>query len=573
MTLEIAEATAASLDGSSLALLRIPFIFSQDQLIKSDEFIKLSAERGYPLKLLELQALYQYKLLIPLYYVDDIAVDENRVSIRHNSYSSTTQMVFTQAEAGHIRDCSESDFSTEFPFEIPLGRDGTEWWNGYVYSSWQLGRVPRALNSLRQLERATSDGVSQPFHNQFRADYLALSALSTLYLPGIIGQRSSLGEVQDSIMRQFINETKTKDCLIVSGFEPERLKSAAAELLNQARMNDPLMDWWPLIRHSNLESWKKLKGVALHCLWLRIAAEVFLRAHENLAEAGLLEPLPDLNGARFRDSLHDRITPHWENERPLESELAVFGLSPHPRVLLLVEGDTEEIHFNALLKEIGLNRPNRVRVQNAEGSKVDAKLLSRYLIAPRPSHTYSQYQWMLPPTVLVIAMDPENKWKTPEDKEDEMKGIRNAVKREVARQGAKITERELNHLVTVFVWPGGTYEVANFTDSELLEGMVKLTLLKKPEFLETPEWREKLLVAIQEARRLRCQFKEKVGILKVPDDKVELAKILLPVLIAKYHKESNEPQYVTPVFQVIEKVQELFALFASGVFTYETKKE
>lgn len=573
MSLEIVEATPTTLNGSSMALFRIPFIFSQDQLLNSDEFIKLSAERGYLLSSLDLEALYKYKLLVPIYYVDDIATEENQVSIRHTSYSSTTQMVFNMAKVGRIRDCSEFDFSSDFPFDKLLKKDKKEWWNGYIYSSWQLGRVPRALNALRQLEKAASEGFAQVHQNQFRAEYLALSALSTLYLPRIIGQRSSFGELQDSFIQQFVIETETKKILAVSGFDPEGLKSAAADLLNQARMTDPLIEWWPLIRHSNLENWKKLKGVSLHCVWLRVAAEIFLRAHEDLAVVGVLEPLPDLNGAQYRDSLHDRIAPHWENERPLESELAVFGLSPHPRVLLLVEGDTEEIHFNALLKDVGLNRPNRVRVLNGESSRVGANLLSRFQIAPRPSHALSEHQWMLPPTVLVIAMDPENNWETFEGKTKKIQVIRNALRKEVTRQGVKITERELDQLVTVFVWPGETYEFANFTDDELLEGMVKLTILKKPNFLLTQDWTAKVLLAIQEARRVKCQFKDKVGLLGVPDDKPHLAKILLPTLLSKYHSECLEPQFVTPVFLVIEKVQELFAQFASGVFTYESKKE
>ena len=561
------------MNGSSLALFRIPFVFTQDQLMTTDEFIKQSSERGYPLNLKHLESFYHHKLLVPLFYIDDIANEALKVFTQSSSHSTLDSMVFSAASEGRVRDCLLSDFSQTLPFEIPPNTNRSESWNGYIYSSWQLNRIPRALQALSQIELAGKDGYTYDLHDQLRSHYLALSALSTIYLPGVIGQLISPGEIREPAMRKFMNEADIKECLGISGLNHEKLKSAAEELLSQAHMNDPLIEWWPLVRHSNIAGWKKLKGVSLHCLWLRISAEIFLRAHEDLARVGILEPLPDLEGVQFWQSLHDRITPHWKNERPLEAELAVFGLSPHPRVLILVEGPTEEIHFSALIKEIGLDSSDRVRIHVVGSSRFNSHWLSRYVIAPRPSHSFSKYQGMMPPTVLVIAMDPENGWETPEGQESNRQAVRKAVKDEVIRQGANLTERELDHLVTIFVWPGETFEFANFSDEELQEGMERLTLEKKPVFPVTDEWRAKLAGAISDARKLKCQFREKVGPLGVPDNKPELARILLPTLISKFHYETGENEYSTPIFQVIEKVQSLYAQFASGVFTFASKKE
>ena len=539
----------------------------------TDEFIKESSERGYPLNLKHLESFYYHKLLVPLFYIDDVANEALKVFTQSSSYSTLDSMVFSAATEGRVRDCLLSDFSQALPFEIPQNTNRSEWWNGYIYSSWQLNRIPRALQALSQIELAGKDGFTYDLHDQFRSYYLALSALATIYLPGVVGQLISPEEIQEPAMRKFMNGADINECLAISGLAPEKLKSAAEELLSQAHAKDPLIDWWPLIRHSNIVGWKKLKGIALHSVWLRISAEIFLRAHEDLARMGMLDPLPDLDGLQYWESLRDRITPHWNNERPLEAELAVFGLSPHPRVLVLVEGDTEEIHFNELLKQVGLNSPDRVRIQNAQGSKANPDLLSRFVIAPRPSHIFSGYQGMLPPTVLVIAMDPENGWETLEGREAKKLAVRNAVRKEVSRQGANLTDRELDLLITVFVWPGETYEFANFSDKELMIGMERLTLQKRPDFQVTDQWRAKSAVAIADARKLKCQLREKVGPLGVPDNKPELARILLPALVSKFHSESGEEEYSTPIFQVIEKVQLLYAQFASGVFTFESKKE
>jgi len=571
VNLEIREPTDASPDGSAMGLFRIPFIFGQDKILKTDEFSKISSQRGYPLSLATLQALYEQKLLVPLFYVDDEPNQGLRIEMTPPFTTTVNYWVIEMAAEGRVRDCAKLEFASTRPFEIPSGETRETWWNGYLYSSWQLNRVPRALRALEQMERAKKDGVVFAQADQFRTEQLALCALATLYLPDILGRLVSPGSDLEPDLRSFIREVEVEQCLGVSGFDPTKLVASAEELLSQARTSDPIIDWWPLIRHSNISSWEKLKGIPLHSLWLRVSAEVFLRAHEDLARSGQLDPLPDLEGSQFRQSLHDRIKPHWKNERPLESELAVFGLSPHPRVLLLAEGDTEEIHFNALLKEINLNFPDRVRVQNAESSRANPDLLARYVIAPRPSHSLREYQWMLPPTVLVIAVDPENKWATLEGQVETKSKIKSAVKREVVRQGGEVTERELDLLVTLFVWPGNTYEFANFDDQELSEGLISLTSKKKVSFTMTDSWKRSVKRAISEARSQRINFSEKVGPLGVPDDKPELAQILLPGLIERFNKEYASQQLETPIFKVVQKVQELYSQFATGVFTFESK--
>jgi hypothetical protein len=50
-------------------------------------------------------------------------------------------------------------------------------------------------------------------------------------------------------------------------------------------------------------------------MWRRVAAELLLRAHEDLAAAGHLAPLPDLTGSTWHAPQHDRLTPrHPESE-------------------------------------------------------------------------------------------------------------------------------------------------------------------------------------------------------------------------------------------------------------------
>src|SRR6266550_763745 len=131
------------------------------------------------------------------------------------------------------------------------------------------------------------------------------------------------------------------------------------------------------------------------------------RSKIDLAAAGVMEPLPDLTGSTWHAPQHDRLTPRYPEAETLERALAEFGLSPHPRVILLLEGKTEQRHVPRLLAEVGLTQPHQVRVQPCRSSKVNAHLIARYGITPRIGRRVGD-RWLLDasPTALVLAMDP-----------------------------------------------------------------------------------------------------------------------------------------------------------------------
>lgn len=243
------------------------------------------------------------------------------------------------------------------------------------------------------------------------------------------------------------------ELLGLAGFDADALRKEAEVLLGQVDIRDPLRNWLPLIRYASFSGWSKLKGEALDCIWQRIAAEVLLRAHEDLAIAGRLDPLPDLSGAQWRTLLHGRLTPRHEDEDSLERALGTFGLSPHPRVLLLVEGETELVHIPRLLAEFGLDRPEKVRVQRCKGSDINPQLLARYGITPRLGRTIRGIQLLdATPTALLIAMDAENRWATPALRSNERRKLQGAIREEVEDQGGEITQEDLDFLVNIQVW-------------------------------------------------------------------------------------------------------------------------
>jgi hypothetical protein len=253
----------------------------------------------------------------------------------------------------------------------------------------------------------------------------------------------------------------------------------------------------------------------------------------------------------------------YDEAETLERALGDFGLSPHPRVIVLVEGDTEFLHLPKLLNEIGLGQPQQVRVQRCEGSKVNPQLIARYGVTPRVGVPIAD-GWLLnaTTTALVIAMDEENKWDTAAKRANERRILMKSIREEVEAQGASISDDFLEFLVTVQTWGADKYELANFTDDELVEAVdrVKSGDSNPP----APGWRERLYAKLAEARREHWDVKRPLGQAGVTVSKVRLAEELWPVLRRKLEAEFSENTPTTPIIRLLVDIRERY-IRATGV--------
>ncbi|HEX5142499.1 MAG TPA: hypothetical protein VFW21_01380 [Mycobacterium sp.] len=375
------------------------------------------------------------------------------------------------------------------------------------------------------------------------------------------------GVTQESLLR-FRGEADTLQLLGTAGFDPADLRKEAEWLLLDAGHSDPIADWLPLIRHAGHLGWSKLKGLALDCMWARIGAEVLLRAHEDLAVSGHLEPLPNVADLSWHVALHDRLTPRDGDGDSLERALGTFGLSPHPRVLLLVEGETELDHVPRLLAEFGLTQPEQVRVQQCEGSKVNAHLIARYGITPRLGKKIQGTQLIdRTPTALIVAMDAENKFETPAKCADERRKLQNAISKEVAFQGGEIAQADLDYLVEVRVWGDDKYELANFTDNELVPAITQLATMQSNPNVTSPTWEQDLRAELQAARVVHHDIKVPMGRMRVREDKPELAKLLWSTLVTKCAAELAANDVKTPVLALVVDTRQKVAMLSGGGYS------
>ena len=398
---------------------------------------------------------------------------------------------------------------------------------------------------------------------------LALAALAPCYLPGILGKLRIPPGIDERELRRFHIESDVAGLLSAVTFETAQLRPEAERLLLGAT-RDPLRKWLPLVRHTSHSAWSKLQGEALDCLWHRIGAEILLRAHEELAASAELEPLPDTSRASGRIPIHDRLGRTSDNVESLEQVLGTFGLSPHPRVLLLVEGETELIHFPLLLEQFGLDRPEQVRVQHCKGSSVNPQLLARYAISPRIGKRRGDgWQLAATPTALVIAMDAENLWATPKKRETQRKNIAEAIREQVELQGGQIGDTELDFLVNIHVWHDHLkYEFANFKDGELLSAITSLASGPKAKDAQSDAWQEETRQKLKAAQRQDGKIDSIIGPLRIK--KSVLAEALWPVLLANCERELADNAIETPILKVILDVQRLEALLSAGTYVLPT---
>ncbi|MFE6186600.1 hypothetical protein ACFQ6U_19455 [Streptomyces sp. NPDC056465] len=538
---------------SAIDLLKVPFAFTQDELLDTGSFIRKAKERGHNLRLETLQALHIHGLLVPLYRVSDTAVQGRQVDVGNVLLEQNPRgWVMSAAHEGRLRDPRQEGYSVAWPYVRPDGADARRWWNGFIYSSWQLIGLNEALIRYRVIRQGDIWPIRRPT-GRIPPMVLALVALSPRYLGGILGRINLPGGVEEQELWRFRSGFPTEDLLRLSGFNPADLRGYAETLLAQAHSRDPLVKWLPLVRHTSYSGWSKLKADPLDCMWKRVAAEVLLQAHDDLAEDGLVEPLPDLTGEGWWTPLHDRLNPRYEEAATLERALGDFGLSPHPRVIVLVEGETELTHVPRLLAELGLTDPQQVRVQRCKGSKVSPQLIARYGITPRVGRRVGDV-WLLDatPTALVIAMDAENKWATPEKCEAERQALLEAVQEEARSQGAEIPEDYLDFLVTVHVWGEDKYELANFTDDELIPVIARVAGCESE--ANSLEWQAKIRQFLEEARVVHHDIKVPIGRMRIKVDKVSMAEALWPVLRGKLESEVLDPAPVTPVIDLAKRV-------------------
>ncbi len=526
---------------SALDLLDLPLSFNQLPALTEREFIAAAKDRGLYLTPQLLEGLHRLRILPPLLRLrrrgGSIAAAARRGDgsfWEERTWTPTghDSLVLARND-GLLRDPTEERFIRRATQEREVA--GVRYTlSAYLYSEHQLIFLPllrEVLPHLRYDERG--EIVAVDVHRVFVANWrttavalrevvIALSALEPFYYPAVIGVFHGWEEDLQAIerLRKRSPARQTLNWLVV---DPDWLKARATGLLERADRIDPLGSWLAVVREADRARWKELRGEARSAIDLRVGAEVLLSYYERLARGRIAPKLAKPEG-RARDPLSSRLG----SRRDLDGVLTEFGLSPHPHLLLVLEGETELFLFPRVRAHFGI-RPERsfIAVENAQGVDRDLSSLIAYAVAPTVEEEGDgRYLGLIrPPTRLLATMDAEGKFATSADREARrQKWIgRIAETLPVQHRTASVLE-SLDKLVEVSTWnpKGESFEYAHFTNRELAKAIHGLDSRRRRPSLP------RLLELVAEARVDQWNL-ESLGAFS----KVALAEALWPVLERK----------------------------------------
>lgn len=541
----------------------MPWVFTQHQPIGTSTFISEAKRRGFDLDLSMLRELYRHNLLVPFIYVNNRQVGPTHTTREPEPRSGGTLLTELRyaRDRGRLSDLSVMPFKSRLRFESRRG-DSRHWWNGLIYSWHQLLVLPRLQLVLEQKmyrRRHESWTVRLPspdefvLHEALRFRRIAINAtaLEARYLPNLDPEWVHLSNAEPIEWERY---RETFDPVAVSnilGHTTTQAREDAEFLLHLAYSIDPLSGpWSQLARRSRRDSWQHLKDAALSAIELRETAEILLRYYEDLVDRGAAEPLPEILRMAWHP-LTERLSCRQDT---LDQNLMRLGLSPHPRVVLAVEGETEEMHVPKVWAALGYpEAPELMRVLKLGGVDRDLEKVAALAAAPlvgtkAPDGRY----WSLikPPTRLMVAVDLEGKYFAPGKVEKTRTQIINEIRAVLKAQGVQTTDSELDELVEIRTWSQSCYEFAHFTDEELADGIMRVHATVGG------LTRDGLVESIARTRsRGHKDIKEVWSQWEYKVNKIAMAETLWPVLERKIeHAKLGEAVTIPEIVNVVQHV-------------------
>lgn len=471
----------------ALDLLDRQHVFTQRALLSPKQFADASRERGHWLTESHLEALHRARLLVPLFRVRRPAWDiaARREAASQGRYEGPDRQWSVPKSADELREDASSSLlrpsrATRFrPWaddEVPLAT-GRIRRVEYLYSPWQLLELRRLDEDLPLLQSPRSKWnrarLAALRQRASRADLrvLLLSAIEPRYYPGLVDSVKFAGpEEQFDRWLEYRDGFDAVEMLRWMAWNVETLYEAAQDALWNAHIIDPLANWTSLVDQVAPRLWERLKGDALLAIEGRIAGEMLLRLYEDLVTAGAAQALPT-------PPVHAQHELHWRipGERSqLDSTLSDFGLSPHPSVVLSLEGETEMELVPLVMEELGLlSRESFITVvrMGGETRPGDHRVLAEYVALPRLGPVQGDFAPFLPPpTTYFIAVDGDRTFATQAARDAERTKWASLLvdALDPTLRDVQVVKDQMADLVRVEAWGDGVdFERAHFTDEEI----------------------------------------------------------------------------------------------------------
>lgn len=557
-------ANSYALSMTSAQVAGMPWVFTQNHPLDTSSFVSEAKRRGFDLDVQLLRELYRHGLLAPFVYLSDRRVGPVPSPIEHEPRSGgALQMQLRHArDRGRLYDLNGAPFRPRLHFER-RDADPRRWWNGFIYSRYQILVLPqidsilarrrhylRDRNVITRLPKPDQFDLSQTARPRMIAT--VLTALEARYLPKLDPEWIQLvntDEVEWGRYRDQFDPVKMSQIL---GYSAQQAREDAEWLLFLAHRINPVgRAWLRLMRRAPRAKWKDLKDAALLTMDYREAAEILLCFYEDLVGRGEAEALPVIPPIAWHP-LHERLSYRPET---LDQDLMGLGISPHPRVVLAVEGEAEEVHAPLVGRALGYSEaPELIRLLKLGGVDRDLEKIAALAAAPLVGGKIDGHAgwWVIkPPTRLQVAVDPERSFETPEKVERVRQNILREIKAVLSAQGVDTAnESELDELVKIRTWDQSCYEFAHFTDDELADGIMAI-------HTTIDGWsRDELVQKLGVERQRRKDIKEVWSRWSYKPSKTRLAHALWPILEGKIQRCRVETD--APVPQIAEVIADAY---------------
>lgn len=543
----------------AIEVASLPWAFTQSHPLDTADFIRQAKQRGFDLSLSTLRELYRRDLLVPFVGVGHRKVRPPAKPANPEPERTGTRLSQLRwaRDTGRLKDLDNTPFPARLRFEAKPS-DPFGWWNGLLYSRYQLTTLPSLTSLLGQRQRSFRNGkiaeripaphwVTLQETARLRRIAVVTTALEARYLPALDPEWLHLVNVEPAEWEAYRTTFDPKEISRQLGYPPDVLRQDAEWLLIRAHSLDPMgSSWGRLIRRTPSRKWEDLKGAVRSAMDYREVAEILLRFYEDLADLGAADPLPVITGYGWHP-LDERLS---ARRNTLDEDLTLLGLSPHPRVVLAVEGDTEMVHVPLIWKSLGYpDAPELMRTLRLGGVDRDLQKVAAVTVTPLVGEKVRDF-WTLikPPTRLVIAVDGEGaQFGTSERIARTKTKILQEVASVLKGQGVVADNDELEQLVEIRTWPGGLcYELAHFDDDELLAAIKVVHQTRDGK--TDAEVRD----AIHKCREQKRDIKSVWSRWSYDVSKVELGQALWPAMerkIERCRREADAP--VPPIVSVI----------------------
>lgn len=249
---------------------------------------------------------------------------------------------------------------------------------------------------------------------------------------------------------------------------------------------DPLERWYDLINYISYNKRQKLKGKALLAQDFYIISKMLTSFLEELTGEKCLETGSMLDLMKGKGKImHYGKELNYIDRDILARILYEYGINPRPKLVLIVEGFTEEVAFPIIAEAIGIQLEEfDIEIVNIQGTS-DPRRLIIYHSTPEINKINDECYIRLERTKIYIVIDNEGEkgsWNkdfitNPNiEIEKMMKNISAIIKNKGKVINSDYEEKLLKNTVRFHIWDkkgSESFEYANFTDNELSKELNK----------------------------------------------------------------------------------------------------